>query len=556
MALAGHPLKRAALGRPPPRRLALRFVDSVPAASPGSREGVDGGEGGGGSQSEELIEIEISNHDAHSSAHTLRAAVVLALLDEFGSEIDPATVELQLRSAGKGWSRWRPPSEFAELSETDSEVRLCVHPAGSAQALRARSQWQSAQKTQLGPEATEDEHIVETDEDEIAFTQVSEFLGALGSARFASPAPDGEDPGAEPAVVILARRCCSSLDEFGTRPSEWLDTLKSMPLETLVEFVGACEVQQPSGSSSLPTAAHGYQMRSAAASARSSSSVSWAPGGWSFGGAATSTSSLVPCKLVLCSSRGALVMYAEPSQSPTPAVPETDVVAAWAGWLHGWRALVSSPSESPVVRHKWEQRVEYDDRTCTASDPTPDAGLEPAADPEQGRPRYRYRTAAEIGRIHFEDILHCCVLEDKKPVPPPLQCKMPPHGYPHQQRCASTHRPCQCTCRWACLQAGRCRTAAQRGELGIIEHFPCCEMGRCHILCPVAAATRGQAILEPEPLHALHLVLSSQPAAESAVDAVPGDFCTERTLLVSGEGGLLLATQLQELVSAQRDGST
>lgn len=543
----------ASAGRgPPPRQLALRFVDSSsPAAASTGTSTTSSSAAQGGQRVEELITIEISNHDAHSSVHTLRAAVVLGLLNEFGSEIDPTTVELQLRSAGKGWSRWRPPSDFAELSETNSQVRLCVHEEGSAQALRARSQWQAAKKNMPEPTAMEDEQLVDTDEAEMAFGQVCVFLGTLGSARFSSPAADEEDVGAEPAAVMLARRCCNALDEFETRPSEWLHTLQSMPVETLVEFVGACEVQQPSMSSSQATSARGYQMRSAVASARCSSPVSCAAGGWTIGGAATTNSILVPCtcELALCSSRGALVMYAEPSQSPTPAaVPEMGVLDDLAGWLNGWRALSLTPSKSAVIRGKL---VGYDDFARTASDSTPGARLKPTAGPEAGRPRYHSRTTAEIGRIHFDEILHC-VLEDKKAVPPPLQCTLPPQGYPHQQRCGSPNSPYQCACRWACLQPGRCRTAAQRGELGIIEHFPCCEMGRCHILCPVAAAMRDQAILaEPEPLHALHLVLSSQSSTESAANTVAGECCTEQTLLVSGEQGLLLATQLQERVRAQ-----
>ena len=76
------------------------------------------------------------------------------------------------------------------------------------------------------------------------------------------------------------------------------------------------------------------------------------------------------------------------------------------------------------------------------------------------------------------------------------------------------------------------------------------------MLCPVAAAMHGQPILaESEALHTLHLVLSVQPsAAESAADTAPYDCSIERALLVSGERGLLLATQLQDLVSAQRVG--
>lgn len=539
---------------PPPRRLELRFVDSTSstascstvggaAATPAAAAVAGVGEDSAGTRPrEELVRIEISNHDAHSSAHTLRAAVVVALLEEFGSAIDPATVELQQRSAGKGWSRWRPPSDFAQLSEKGSEVRLYVHEEGSAQALRARSQWQAAQRAE--PEAgsdTEDGQTVATDEIEVAFGQVCVFLGTLGSARFASPSAVEENAGDEPPAVVLARRCCRALDEFGTRPSEWLETLTSMPLETLVDFVGACEVQQPGASSSQATTAHGYQTRSAAR-ATPSASVSSAAGGWSIGGAATITSSLVPCELVLCSSRGALIMYAEQEHLLTPAVPEKGVLDDWAGWLHGWRALGSSPCA--VVRDKL---AGGGDLACTTSDSTP------TAESEAGRPRYRHRTAAEIGRIHFGEILHCCVLEAKKPVPPPLQCTMPPEGYPHQQRCANS--PCKCACRWACLQAGRCRTAAQRGEVGIIEHFPCCEMGRCHVLCPVAAATRGQAIVA-EPLHTLHLVLLSEPSATSAAEAVAGECSTstELTLLVSGERGLLLAAQLQERVSTQQVG--
>ena len=107
---------------------------------------------------------------------------------------------------------------------------------------------------------------------------------------------------------------------------------------------------------------------------------------------------------------------------------------------------------------------------------------------------------APVSELALTQLLFVCVRTDVAPRPPPLLLPTPPPDATPapdaaeesllsllpttlQERVGASDRVA--VRRRGCW-AESTTAAAAVGRPGIIEHFPCCSVGRCHRLCPVA----------------------------------------------------------------------